>query len=160
MAQKHFDFHVKCSDLEARNAELEAENEALKDKVGDLAFEVTLLRELCDYDEEETKDELIADLKQSLEAKDLKIVRLKAELYEKTEELANLTMTFNATTTPMETDELFEDLSEVFVEEPNTKTGEDLGDFVVEYTVIEPEEPKKKRKFVSRRVNCSRKKKG
>jgi hypothetical protein len=40
---------------------------------------------------------------------------LKAELFDKNEELTNLKMTFNATTAPMETEELFEDLSEVFL---------------------------------------------
>ena len=152
MSQVHFDLKYRCDMLEGMNAELETENEALKDKVSDLAFEVTLLRDLCNYDEDEKKDEVIAQLKQSNDEKDAEIARLKAELFDKNEELSNLKMTFNATTAPMETEELFEDLSEVFQDEPNTKMGEDLGDFVVEYTVLEPDEPKKVRKFVSRPV--------
>jgi len=152
MSQVYFDLKERCDMLEGLNAELETENEALKDKVSDLGFEVTLLRDLCEYDEDEKKDELIAQLKQSNDEKDAEIARLKAELFDKNEEVSNLLMTFNAATTPMETEELFEDLSEVFQDEPNTKMGEDLGDFVVEYTVLEPDEPKKVRKFVSRPV--------
>ena len=156
MAQKQLDMHFKCSDLEVRNALLEAENQALKDKVSDLAFETMLLRDISGYDEEEKKDEIIAQLKQTIDNKDLEIACLKAELYDKKEEVTNLLMTFNAATTPMDTEGLFEDLSEVLADDPNTKMGEDTGEdlegFTVQYTVIEPDEPKKKRKFVSRPV--------
>ena len=58
MAQKQFDMHFKCSDLEARNAVLEAENQALKEKVSDLAFETMLLRDISGFDEDEKKTKL------------------------------------------------------------------------------------------------------
>ena len=78
MSQAHYKLKTRCDELEARIVELEAENAALKEKVSDLAFEVVLLKEVCDYDEDERKDEIIA--------------RLQAELAEKEDELANLNL--------------------------------------------------------------------
>ena len=46
---------VEIRNLKARNEELEANNQMLTDKVADLAFEVALLRDVCDMEEEEKK---------------------------------------------------------------------------------------------------------
>jgi len=51
MSQVYFDLKEKCDKLEARNTELEAENQALNSKVEDMAFEIVLLRDISGYDE-------------------------------------------------------------------------------------------------------------
>ena len=142
MSQTYFEMnmHTKCTKLEVRNAELEAENEALKAKVQDLGFEVVLLRDVCDYDEEERKDEIIAELKQTLDAKDAEIAQLKAELAEKETVIAN----FN-----LEPGELLDNFNQVFTQESfcdetedqNTKMGEDTGE---DGFVFEKQAPKKR----------------
>ena len=114
MAQKYFDLKRKCDELEARNTELEAENQALKEKVSDLAFEVVLLKEVCDYDEDDKKDEIIASLE--------------AELADTKEELANLNLLFNGNVTRKDLDDLTENLVDVFNDQPDTKMGEDKGE--------------------------------
>ena len=69
---------------------------------------------------------------------------MKATIIEKDSEITNLPMNFNAATAPMNADEFPDDFSQVFEEDPNTKMGEDLEGYVVESSVIEPDEPKKK----------------
>ena len=126
MSQVHFNLQSRIFDLQARNTELEAEKDALKDKVSDLGFEVVLLKEVCDYDEDERKDEIIASLQ--------------AILAEKEEELANLNLLFNGATTTRDLYEMVDDIGEVFNDQPDTKIGEDLGD----------EPPKKKKKSANK----------
>ena len=131
MTQKAFDFHFKCSDLETRNAELEAENQALKEKVSDLAFEVVLLKDLCDYEEEDKKEAIIERQEKLLAEKDAEIARLQRALADSTAVLdLSLMDVFNDPETPSE------------------KTGEDAGynpsDKMGEDTGEEP--PNKKRK--------------
>ena len=81
--------HMKCTEIESRNVELMSENEALKEKVSDLAFETMLLRDITGYDEEGKKDELIASLKQNFEEKDAESALLKATVIEKDSEIEN-----------------------------------------------------------------------
>ena len=59
MSQKQFDLHFKCTQIEARNGEREAENDALKQEVVSLKFEVKLLKEFMDFEMQGTKDAII-----------------------------------------------------------------------------------------------------
>ena len=87
MSQKHFNLQSKIFDLEALNAELETENAALKEKVSDLCFEVTLLKDVCEIDEE---NEVIATLKEKLRDKNIQECRLEMTIHEKDTEIASL----------------------------------------------------------------------
>ena len=93
MSQRDFDLHFKCKDLEARNAELEDENAALKDKVSDLGFEIALLKEVCDFDQEEQKDVLIENLRQQLPEKNHQECVLEMTIHDKETENAALQAT-------------------------------------------------------------------
>ena len=153
MSQIHFDLHFKCKDLEARNAELEDENAALKDKVSDLGFEIALLKDVCDYDQEEQKDTLIENLREQIREKnhqecvlemkihdqeteiaalqttiaekDADILSLKATLYEKDAELSRLLIQ-NAEPIDINLGDVFNEENELLFE--NQKMGEDVGD--------------------------------
>ena len=129
MAQPYFDLKRKCDELEGRTADLEAENQTLKEKVSDLAFEVMLLKEVCDYVEDEKKDE--------------KMEQLESELADTKEELENMKTLFAAAVTRMGFEDLAENLEGVFFEDADTKIGEDLGEDV-------GEEPPKKKKAVKK----------
>ena len=151
MSQRHFDLHFRCTNLEARNAELEDENAALKDKVSDLGFEITLLKEVCDYDQEEQKDALIENLREQIREKnhqecmlemkthdqeteiaalqtaivekDTEIAATKSAIVEKDAELARLNQIITQRTEAVDIN-----LLDVFNEaESNKKMGEDFG---------------------------------
>ena len=77
MSQKQFDLHFKCTQIEARNGEREAENDALKQEVVSLKFEVKLLKEFMDFEMQENKDAIIESQEQLLAEKDAEIARLK-----------------------------------------------------------------------------------
>ena len=74
MAQRHFDFQSRINLLEGLNAELQSENEALKQKIADLGFEVALLKDVCNLDDSEETDALIEDLRQNIGIKMSKCV--------------------------------------------------------------------------------------
>ena len=136
MSQKHFDLHARCDDLETRNAELETKNAALKEKVSDLCFEVALLKDVCEIDEE---DAVIATLKQKLRdkniqecrlemiihAKDVEIAALKTEIDEKDAEISRLLIQ-DAVPIDINLGDVFHDQNEQLFD--NQKMGEDLGD--------------------------------
>ena len=133
MAQPYFDLKRKCDELEGRTADLEAENQTLKEKVSDLAFEVMLLKEVCDYVEDEKKDE--------------KMEQLESELADTKEELENMKTLFAAAVTRMGFEDLAENLEGVFFEDEDTKMGEDVGEDLGEEV---GEEPPKKKKAVKK----------
>ena len=78
--------------------------------------------------------------KKAILEKDLEITQLKVDLADKTEEVANLTMTFNAATATVEVDDLLVDINDVFEDDANEKMGDDTGE--------EIEHPKKKQRAV------------
>ena len=150
MSQKHFDVRVRCDDLETRNAELETKNAALKEKISDLAFEITLLKEVCDFEQEEQKDALIENLREQIREKNIQECRLEMNIHEKETEIAALQATI------VEKDEeitrlnlllnqrseaLDINLIDVFDDaESNEKMGEDLG----EESVVERNKTRKR----------------
>ena len=95
MSQAHFNLQKKCNELEAMNVDLYNEKEVLKIKLETLTFEIDLLKDLVGYKDDEDKDAIIASLKDAVDKKDIEIAQLKAELADKTAEVANLNMTFN-----------------------------------------------------------------
>ena len=56
MAQVQFDFQNKINALEGLNAELQADNELLKQKIADLSFEIALLKDICNLEDTNETD--------------------------------------------------------------------------------------------------------
>ena len=73
MAQRYFDFQQRINALEGLNAELETENETLKQKVLDLGFEVALLKDVCNLDETDETNTLIENLRQNIRDKNVEL---------------------------------------------------------------------------------------
>ena len=154
---------VEIRNLKARNDELEASNQMLTDQVSDLAFEVALLRDVCDVEEEEKleaeitrlnqviadrnieacifevkigeREEEIATLKATIVDKDAEIENLKQVVFQRETELANLAFAIDPPQTIMNAEE----------EEPvMPETVLDTYNQVFSENPIKPPEPKKR----------------
>ena len=155
MSQKHFDYQNHINALEGLNADLQTENDVLKQKIADLSFEVTLLKDICNLEDTNETEALIEDLRQNIRDKHMEILSLElavsdkdaeiealkavilekdANIAEKDAELENLNFTFNAATTRVDPDALLDTFnvsepnSPVTEENPNEKMGEDVGE--------------------------------
>ena len=155
MTQVQFDYQNKINALESLNADLQASNDELKQKVADLSFEVVLLKDVCNLEDSEETEALIEDLRQNIRDKHMEIITLELAvsdkdteiavlkatiidkdtiLAEKESELDNLLFTFNAATTRVDPDVLLanfntsESNSPANKENPNEKMGEDVGE--------------------------------
>ena len=90
MSQVHFDFQQKINALEGLNADLQANNNELKQKVADLSFEIALLKDICNLDDSEDTDALIEDLRQNIRNKHVEILALELSISDKDTEIENL----------------------------------------------------------------------
>ena len=153
---------VEIRNLKARNDELEASNQMLTDQVSDLAFEVALLRDVCDVEEEEKleaeitrlnqviadrnieacifevkigeREEEIATLKATIVDKDAEIENLKQVVFQRETELANLAFAIDPPQTIMNAEE----------EPVMPETVLDTYNQVFSENPIKPPEPKKR----------------
>ena len=123
MSQAHFNLQQKCNQLEARNTELETENQALNSKGEDMAFEIVLLRDISGYDEGEEKDWLIEAKKKLIQDKDTLIA-------EKDAEIVRLQVLLAQSMDNLDVSIFDEEPNEAEVLNPNKKMGEDVGEIL------------------------------
>ena len=147
MSQRHFDYQNKINALEVMNADLQSQNDELKQKVADLSFEVVLLKDVCNLDDSEETDALIEDLRQNIRDKHMEILSLElavsdkdaeieslkatimnqeAILVEKEAEITNLNLALNDVSTQV-AQEVVNDAAPNN-DDPNEKMGEDFGE--------------------------------
>ena len=151
MTQVQFDFQQKINELEGLNTELHAENETLKQKIADLSFEVTLLKDICNLEDTNETEALIEDLRQNIRNKHMEIIALELAvsdkdveinalkvmianqdtiLAEKEAEIINLNLALNDASTQVDPDVVnhAEPAAAPNNEDPNEKMGEDFGE--------------------------------
>ena len=148
MTQRYFELRNEINTLKAKNDELEETNQILVDKVADLAFEVGLLKDMCDLGEEERQDAEIKRLQQEVADKNMEvcvfemkisdqeaeIAALKASILEKDAEIENLKR-MNSEGAVMNADGVVPLNSEEMLQTYNRVFSDDL---------IEPPQPKKR----------------
>ena len=145
MSQRYMDLGIEIKNLKARNAELEAENTGLKEKVSDMKFEMDLMKDISGYDEDEQKDAKIARLQREIgdlgmancglemavHEKENEIAYLKGVIAEKDSKIASLTNALNDSTEAEVIEEFLKSLDNpIQEEESNEKMGEDVGEGV------------------------------